>query len=37
MILDLLSDPELQFEVLNAPAEVQTSIQWLEWNLNHLK
>ena len=37
LVLDLLTDPESQFEVLDAPAEVQTYMQWVEWKLNHLK
>jgi hypothetical protein len=31
LVLDLLTDPESQFEVLDAPAEVQTYSQWSEW------
>jgi hypothetical protein len=37
LVLDLLTDPESQFEILDAPAEVQTYMQWVEWKLNHLK
>ncbi|MBD2360125.1 hypothetical protein H6G36_02735 [Anabaena minutissima FACHB-250] len=37
LVLDLLTDPKLYFEVLDAPAEFQTYTQWVEWKLNHLK
>lgn len=37
LVLDLLTDPESQFEVLDAPAEVQTYVQWVEGKLNRLK
>ncbi|MHC5829933.1 MAG: hypothetical protein ACYT04_81900, partial [Nostoc sp.] len=29
LVLDLLTDPESQFEVSDAPAEVQTYMQWV--------
>jgi hypothetical protein len=37
LILDLLTDPESQFDILDTPAEVQTYKQWVEWKLKHLK
>ena len=37
LVLDLLTEPESQFEVLDVPAEVQTYKQWVEWKLKHLK
>jgi hypothetical protein len=37
LVLDLLTDPESQFEVLDAPGEVQTYRQWSEWKLKRLK
>lgn len=37
LVLDLLTDPDSQFEVLDAPTEVQTYRQWVDWKLNHLK
>ncbi|MGL5875214.1 MAG: hypothetical protein ACRC2R_23100 [Xenococcaceae cyanobacterium] len=33
LVLDLLTDLELQFEILDAPTEVQTYRQWIEWKL----
>jgi hypothetical protein len=37
LVLDLLTDPGSKFEVLDAPAEVQTYRQWIEWRLKRLK
>jgi hypothetical protein len=31
LVLDLLTDPELQLEVLESPPEVQTYGEWLNW------
>jgi hypothetical protein len=33
LVLDLLTDPRAQFEILDAPTEVQTYRQWVEWKL----
>ncbi|NJL55022.1 hypothetical protein HC928_07405 [bacterium] len=37
LVLELLTDPESQFEVLDAPAEVQTYPQWVKWRLEHMR
>jgi hypothetical protein len=37
LVLDLLTDPGAQFEVLDAPPEIQTYSQWVEWKLERLK
>jgi hypothetical protein len=37
LVLDLLTDPDSEFEVLDAPAEVQTYVQWVEWKLEHMR
>ncbi len=37
LVLDLLIDPKSHFEVLDAPVEIQTYVQWVAWKLNHLK
>lgn len=37
LVLDLLTDPGSKFEVLDAPAEIQTYCQWVEWRLKRLK
>ncbi|MGL5942388.1 MAG: hypothetical protein ACRC2S_18830 [Waterburya sp.] len=37
LVLDLLTDPQLQLEVLDIPSEIQTYKQWVYWKLKHLK
>jgi hypothetical protein len=37
LVLDLLTDPEADFEVLDAPAEVQTYPQWAAWKWEYIK
>jgi hypothetical protein len=37
LVLDLLTDPRLQLEVLDAPAEIQTFTLWVDWKLKYMK
>lgn len=37
LVLELLTDPKSRFEVLDAPAEIQTYTQWVEWKSEHMK
>lgn len=37
LVLDLLTDPKSQFKILNAPPEIQTYGQWVEWKLKSAK
>jgi hypothetical protein len=33
LVLDLLTDPKSQFEILDVPTKDQTYRQWVEWKL----
>lgn len=37
LVLELLTDPKSRFEVLDAPTEIQTYTQWVEWKSEHMK
>jgi hypothetical protein len=37
LVLDLLTDPGSQFEVLDTPVEVETYMQWVEWKSECIK